>query len=159
MPVRWYLCPYDTTPGPGGNVARRCAMRRHIPRMPNAAGAVWEEVEVLGNRTLVRVRAPLAALALIDADLDFTEIPSALPTVPLARRPAVRSALNNAGYGDPEITATGWDLQQLLALVAGVRGQVRLRADRTGFEVDAGVRLPPLRLLRELVERVADDGT
>ena len=159
MPVRYYLCPYDTVPRPGiaGQIMRRCAMARHIPRIPNPAGAVWEEVEILGNHCLVRVRANAAGLSLIDADPDFREIPSDVPVIPIARRPAIQTRLESLGYASGEILATSWNTRQLLIAISAVCSEVRQRGDLAGYDITPGVRRPAPRRLRDLDDGVPDE--
>jgi len=141
MPGVWYVCPYDVVTKPGGAVGRRCAVARYIPRTPNAAGAVWRELETLGNYSLVKVNAPLVVLAQLDGDPEFRRVAAAgIDTVALSQRPVVRAFLLARGFTGDEIDGTGWDLPRLLRLLASTASDVRERADRTGFEFTAGVR-------------------
>ncbi len=158
MPTRWYICPYDAPefPPPRTGRFRRCAMYRFIPRMPNVVFAVWHELEILGNHCLVKVRAPQLVLDQIEADPDFRQIPR-LATIPGGSRPAIRTRLNALGYTDAEITATGWSLAALLALLASVRSRVRRRLDGLGFEVFTTDRLPPARPLADVEGSVPNE--
>lgn len=141
MPVRWYICPYDTVPH-GPHIGRRCAMHRHIPVVPNATGARWRELEILGNHCLVKVDASLATITVIDADPDFREIPTGT-TVPPARRAAVQTKLEALGYTAAEITGTGWAVAALRTLLASVRHIVTERPDHSGFQITPIRRAPP----------------
>lgn len=145
MPSAWFLCPYDVTTHPSGAIGRRCAMFRYLPVLGSAIAATWYELECLGNLTLVKVNAPMAMLTTISADPDFTRIPTGVTTVPAGQRPAVRSRLLAIGYTDSEITATGWNLRQIIRLIASLRHEVRERADLTGFEVVPGSPRHPRR--------------
>ena len=152
MPIRWYVCPYDRVSRRDGGIGRRCAMARHIPVIPNALGARWREIEILGNHCIVKVDAPLALLTTISADSDFREIPVGT-TVPAGQRAAVQARLEALGYTAGEITGTGWIVTALRTLIAGVRHEIQERPDQTGFIVTT-VRRPPAMRLNELDSQV-----
>src|SRR2546426_7508013 len=59
--VAWFIVPYDVSLR-HGRVVRVCAMARFIPTIPNANGDVWDEAEILGNHTLVKVVATPATV-------------------------------------------------------------------------------------------------
>jgi hypothetical protein len=135
MAISWYLCPYDMIVAPDGGRGRSCAMRRHI--LAVILGSSWDELEIMGNHTLVKVDAPLAIHTLIRADADFTEIPNPIPG---GRQAALRTKLVSLGYTDAEVTATGFSFDAVLALLASTRSNIQMSADQQTIVVVAGRR-------------------
>lgn len=65
MATAWFVVPYETRRRPPtiGPLMRFCAMDRYT----STIGPNWEEVEVLGNRALVKVSATPAQLNAIES--------------------------------------------------------------------------------------------
>ena len=94
MPVAYYICPYKTKPGHFlGRPIRYVAMDDYTPQI-YAAGGAWSEVECLGNRAIVKVRAPQELLDIGDGI--FTRLPKDRLDDSLADLPAtVKNGLKN----------------------------------------------------------------
>jgi len=115
MTTTWFLCPYDVVKDP--NLMRVCSMHRYIPYIPNKDGNVWEEVEIRGNYTMVKVSATDSILTVIRADPDFTEI--------LAKEPLTPETVNvfkTLGYAPEELPTT--TVEDLLRAVCATRSVV-----------------------------------
>lgn len=111
MAVAWFIVGYERVEILGGR-GRRCAIDRYTDQLAKAGGD-WREVEMLGNRALVKVRAPAAVLDQLATV--FRRLPKAALDEPLAdlsaaARTALRDELEDAGYSRKEITATLGDL-------------------------------------------------
>lgn len=115
------ICPYDTVERPDGRIARRCAVARYIPTVPNKDGATWDEVETLNNHTVVDIQAPQAVLDTILADPDFVE---AKPGS------ALTSVLARLGFTPDERAKLPADPRQLKDELAKVRSEVTLSPDK-----------------------------
>lgn len=152
MSVLWYLCPYDISSA-SGRVTRRCAMSRHIPSVPNADGAIWEEAEILGNHAAVKVSAPDAVHLTIQADVDFLLLPLD-GTTPVPVRAVLRSKLNALGYTDVELDATGWTRRELLRAITSVRQDI-LGPNATRDGVLFGGRIPAGKSSNDIDRRLA----
>lgn len=138
--IVWYVCPYDVTKDPDG-VLRTPAMHRYIPRVPNADGSNWDEAEILGNHIVVKVEAPLAVHATIQADPDFLVVPTG--TIPANRQAVVKTKLLALGYTDAEITATQWIAAELLARLTVAVSSIQKNAAGDGVDVLPGRRPSP----------------
>lgn len=138
--VCWYLCQYDSEVI-DGEAQRRCAMRRHIPFIPNAQGATWEEAETLGNQTLVRVEASAAMQDRIAADPDMIElVRDGRITV---RLKALSDRLTALGLTSAEKVTIGTDPQRALAFLLSLKSEITHTPDKTGFVIGS-------RLVRSL---------
>ena len=105
MPVRYYIQEYRVTRTPvdGG----REEIVRDLPiadftEQIYAAGGAWSEIEFIGNRALVKVRAPDAVLTGLDAQGWF-ELPRRALSTPLSQltvsqRNVIRAQVTAAGY-------------------------------------------------------------
>ncbi len=126
--IAWYLAPYDTERRARG-ISRVPAMARHIPTVPNADGADWEETEILGNHILVKVSAPDALHTRIGADNDFLSINA-------ASTPTIHAKLLALGYAQAELdTVAPWTLTNLLEMLANSgRSRFALNAARDGLQ-------------------------
>ena len=142
MPVRWYVCPYDTVTHLG-TVGRRPAVARHIPSIPNPEGALWDEAEILGNSIVVKVSAPAATLLLIDADVDFLNIPVDQPQIASNLRATIRGRLLALGYLLAEVSDTNYVATALLQLLTTGVSNVQVNGTGTGFVWDSSRRIAP----------------
>lgn len=143
----WFLCPYDVVMDP--TLMRRCAMWRYIPIQNNADGDKWEEVEIRGNYTMVKVSATDATLAAIRADPDFTEI---LTKEPLTK--ATTDVFKTLGYAPEELTATTPD--DLLRVVCATRSEIEANATKDDIVVTAVVLLNDTKTFDTVDVKVAD---
>lgn len=152
MAAGWFVCRYiRPLIGPYANDprGRACAMDRYTALI-RADGGDWRETEVLGNRTIVKVRASAATLTTIAADPDIIRIPVALLDDPLSslsagQRTALRNELQDMGYTLGEIhAALGSDLStitlgQLLRFAATRRRAARFDGGTQAIVCDGAV--------------------
>ena len=109
MAIAWYIAPYkinQEAPGWLKNI-RYCAMDDYTDVI-FAEGGDWTETEILGNRAIVKVRASLAILTILNSV--FKRIPKNRLDDPLSDLPtAVKQALKNEaldmGYTIAELQA------------------------------------------------------
>ena len=115
MAVAWFICGYkrkQNVPFP----ARYCSMNDFTPQI-RADGGEWREIEFLGDRALVKVRASASTLTAIAGTTGFRRIPSAaldnqLSTLTQAQRNALRNEVLDAGYTMEELNARFPNLAQ-----------------------------------------------
>jgi hypothetical protein len=152
MPIAWYLCAYTVTKQdavtsvPDGQrslpigVCRTLPIHTYIPAIPNADGATWSEIEIMGNTCLVKVDAPTAIHTAIAADPAIFAIPNRTltTTVPTNRRTAVSTKLQGLGYTTAEITGTNWNVDALLTLLTSGASPVVLNATADGITIQPG---------------------
>lgn len=127
MAVAWFVCPYRTRPRPHGQgVVRYCAMDDHTPAI-HGNGGWWAETEILGDRALVKVRAPENVMA--GLMLDGFERLAADLDAPLSgpeRARMIRIA-RDAGYTAQEVAANRQQsARDFMALLATRRRKARL---------------------------------
>lgn len=132
--VCWYLCPYELVPFRDG-VARRCAMARHIPSVPNADGADWQEQETLGNAALVRVDAPASVQAAITKDPDCVLVPDTG-----AVSGALEALIELLGFSAAEVRAAGGAPERIRELLLSAKSAVSVNPATN--EVRIGARQP-----------------
>jgi len=140
MPLGWFITPYKRRDlildgfliRPG----RYCAMDDFSEQI-FAEGGTWEEIEVLGDSAVVKVRASNALLSTIDAAPNFIAIPrrwvdltSSFANMTNGERNQINNKLQSLGYTTQEITAvmgsnlTSWrarTLDDLLGLLCSKR--------------------------------------
>lgn len=143
METAWFICPYDVRVEHGRKL-RVCAMNRHIPALPNAAGDLWDELEILNGQALVKVWGTPSAMSRIRADPDFVELPSS-GSVPST----IRDRLLLAGYAPTELVAGTIEALRMRisvvrsALALNVQGDIimsgRVPTGKTVAEVDRKV--------------------
>jgi hypothetical protein len=73
-----------------------------------ADGGRWREVEVLGNKCLVKVRSSAATIQLFVADPDFTRLPKDALSMPLSdltnqQKTRLRNVVLSLGYTTQEL--------------------------------------------------------
>lgn len=107
MPFAWYICPYGRRTWRQPNDTRYCAMDDFSSSIDADRGA-WAETEVLGDAAIVKVRASLATLLLIDAAAGFTRLPKDTLLSPLSDL----TALQKLGLRN-KILALGYTSQEL----------------------------------------------
>jgi len=108
MAIGWFIVPYKrrlNAPRP----TRYCAMD-DATTIIEANGGKWTETEILGDRALVKVRAPSAILETIAQQPNVRRVPLDRLNDPLSSLPNnVRNALKN------EITDAGYTIQEVNA--------------------------------------------
>lgn len=131
MPVAWYIIPYvRVTPPPAGLLAMRTlALNVDAPNFKN-----WREVEVLGNRAIVKVNAGAGVLSQLDAAykrLPKERLDDALSDLPNAARKALRDEVLDMGYTMEEVDnrfpngVGDFTLRQVLKFMASKRRKPR----------------------------------
>ena len=105
----------DTSPSirPDSHI-RYCAMR-DFDSLIVADGGRWDEVEIPGNRAIVKVVASQATLSTINAAPGFVRVPKdrlddPLSTLSAAQRTAIKNQILNAGYTLSEVNTAFPDL-------------------------------------------------
>lgn len=111
MPVAWFICTYKRKPDPLplGRVIRYCPMA-DFNQAIRAGGGAWAEIEVLGQRTIVKVRASAQTLTTIAGTPGFMGLRKAALTETLsdltdAQRDALRQLALDCGYSGQEVNA------------------------------------------------------
>lgn len=145
MAIGWYIVPYSRREGP--RPVRYCAMDDHTETIL-ADGGDWREVEVLGNRAIVKVRASAATLSTLNGI--FKRLPKNALNLSLSdltnpQKIALRNELTDAGYSLAEIQARfGSDLGQftlrdVLRFMATRRNKPRYDANLDEIFLDGPV--------------------
>lgn len=108
MAIGWYIVPYKRRNDPGEEVARYCAMNDYTQQIIYTYDGAWTETEILGNRAIVKVRAPAQMLEFLDTVPGFRRLPKnrlddSLADLPLGIKSALRDELLDMGYTLDEI--------------------------------------------------------
>lgn len=111
MAIGWYIVPYkrrEAGPWGVGPPARYCAMDDYTMQIIYTYDGAWAETEILGNRAIVKVRAPQAVLDFLDSVPGFRRLPKdrlddSLADLPTAVKSAIRDELLDMGYTLDEI--------------------------------------------------------
>lgn len=172
MAVAWYIVPMarrvpvertDEESGlplpPDPQVRRYCQMDDFTADLA-AVGGRWAAVEVLGQRAIVRVVAPQAALNQLANVAGFRRLPQraldlTIGDLSLATRQAIRAELEAMGYGVGEIiqdlgaALMNVTLRQVLRFAARRRRKVRYDAEVDAI-VDDGAIVMPSPTIEEL---------
>jgi len=96
MITKYYICPYDVEMRYGP--IRTNSMVRHIPYQILGV-STWEEVEILNNHLIVKVRADTGIHDKIKSDIDFTSIEDISIT-------AFKTKLIDFGYASDDLNGT-----------------------------------------------------
>ena len=121
MPVGLFIAPYKRRKDLENSrkkYVRYCAID-DFTSLIHADGGVWREIEIRGNRALVKVRAKASTLALLDAE--FKRIPTPVLSSPLSElgvgaRNALRNELQDQGHKLTSITDALGDLSEVTLL-------------------------------------------
>jgi hypothetical protein len=146
MPFAWYLCPYSRRTWRQLNDSRYCAIDDFSSAI-EADGGAWAETEVLGDNAIVKVRASLATLLLLNAASGFTRLPKDTLLSPLSdltalQKLGLRNKILALGYTSQEIqTRFGSDLGSstlldVLRFIASRRIESRYDADSQSIVFD-----------------------
>ena len=109
MPIAWYIAPYkirQNTPD-GLNNERYCAMDDYTDDIIYTDKGNWSESEVLGNRAVVKVKASVSTLTVLDGvfmRMPKDGIDDSLVAVSIAGKAALKNEGLDMGYGNIE-----WD--------------------------------------------------
>lgn len=135
MPVAWYIVPYKrraNVPRP----TRYPAIDDYTAQLV-VVGGRWSETEILGDRCLVKVRAPAAALTQLDGlykRIPKDRLDDSLTDLPAAVKTALRNELLDAGYTLAEVRArfgddlSSYTLRDVLRFMASRRLKPRYDA-------------------------------
>lgn len=109
MPLAWYIAPYNRRDA-GGRPGRYCAMDDYTDDIINTNAGFWSESEILGNRAVVKVRAPAPILVNIGQDPNIERLPNIRPLEAVsiltqAQRARLRNVALEAGYPASEFDA------------------------------------------------------
>lgn len=102
--IAWYIVPYKRDVGIA-TPARYCAIQDHTPL---GVGRAWTESEVLGDRAIVKVRAPAEMLAVLDGvyrRLPKNRLDDSLADVSVEGKRALVDEMADMGYSPAEIGA------------------------------------------------------
>jgi hypothetical protein len=144
MPFGWYIIPYKRHP---------ILPRTRYPAIDDytdvvvAAGGTWAETEILGNRCLVKVRAPAALLDSLASVPEYKRLPKdrlddSLVDLSSQIKRALRDELRDQGYTVAEIHARFGDdlgqytLRDLLRFMATRRLRPRWNAETDEIILD-----------------------
>lgn len=171
MPVGWYIVPMVRRIEPGrvddegqpiaadDRIRRYCQMDDFDADL-SAVNGRWVYAEVLGQKAIVRVVAPAAALAQLNAVPGFVRIPAhamdtTLGDLSNAQRTAIRNHLEAMGYTTGSIIQSlgsnlaNVTLRQVLRFAARRRRKVRYDAG-TDTIIDDGTIVTPSPTIEEL---------
>jgi len=105
--IGWYIIPYKRRISTGLVKDRYPEINDYSGQI-HAAGGQWAETEVLGNRCIVKVRAPVGVLNVLDAVPGFKRLPKdrlddSLADLHPSVRQALRKELIDMGYTVHEV--------------------------------------------------------
>ena len=150
----WYICPYDVLRlGRTGVIARRCAMCRYIPNVPNINAADWDEAQILGNYAVVKVYAPSTIHTQLQADVDFLLMPHT-GIIAAGQQPLVQTTLTTLGYSISDILATGFDAAAVLSLLTTAIAIIQPNLAGDGIVIQTG-RASPAKTVDDINARLA----
>lgn len=143
MPSAWYIVPYQRRPS-ANRPLRYCQIDDQTPDIL-ADGGWWSEVEILGNRAIVKVRASAAILQNLNGL--YKRLPKDVLNIGLsdlnnAQKIALRNEILDQGYTIAEIRARfGDDLGQytlgdILRFMATRRKEPRYDAETDTIVLD-----------------------
>lgn len=145
MAIGWYIVPYKRHP---------VLDRTRYPAIDDYTaqllehGGTWAETEVLGNRCIVKVRAPAAVLQVLDGlykRIPKDRLDDSLADLPAAIKRALRDELEDMGYSLAEIRARFGDdlgaytLRDVLRFAASRRRKPRWDAETDEIVLDGEV--------------------
>jgi len=114
--IGWYIVPYERDRRLGSpQPARHCALCKYNKQIWDAGGK-WTCVEVLGNRAIVKMKAPVAIHELVAGlykKLPKDRLDGSLSDLPAAAKTALKNEILDMGYTPEEVlTKFGNDLGQ-----------------------------------------------
>ena len=164
MPTGWYIIPYRRRRG-RRRPTRYVAIDDHTAQL-RTYGGDWSEVEVLGDRAIVKVRAPAAVLQALSDLPGYRRVPrdrldDSLSDLTAAAKTALRDEILDMGYTIDELRARFGDdlgaytLRDVLRFMARRRRKPRYDADTDLIVCDGPVQ--PCRDVDELDAAIAED--
>jgi hypothetical protein len=151
MPIGWYIIPYKRRPN--RPIPSRYPEIDDYSDQIRVAGGQWSETEVLGDRCIVKVRAPVGVLNAIDAVPGFKRIPrdrldDSLSDLPVGVRTALRNEVLSMGYTEQEVhdrfgsDLGSYTLRQVLRFMATRRLDTRYDSNSDEIILDGQERTP-----------------
>lgn len=146
MPIGWYVVPYkiyDRIPGAPRNM-RYCAMDDYTSEI-RADGGHWAESEVLGNQAIVKVRASVATLSMLDGQFERCpkdRLDDPLADLSTASKNRLKNLGRNMGYSTAEIRKElpndlgSYTLRDVLKLFSTKRKKPRYDPDLDAIILD-----------------------
>lgn len=140
--MAWFICSYKVDPNDAAS--RYCAMDDFTVLIRSSGGA-WSETEVLGNKAIVKVRAPAALLTTIAGTVGFYRLPTdnlnaTVGSLTNAQRTALRNQILTMGYTQAEMDALGQfntrTIAQVFSLAASRRLKPRFDPDTRSIVLD-----------------------
>lgn len=121
MAIGWFIVPYARNDRPGFLPGRICTMNDYNDAIMGNGGW-WAETEILGNRAIVKVRAPIVVLEALNSAPGFKRIPKDRLDDPLSDLPTnIKKALRD------EILDQGYTLAELRERFGNDLGDYTLR--------------------------------
>jgi hypothetical protein len=164
MPTAWFIAPYKAKPHKWPfRWARYCTMDDYTDAI-RADGGDWSEVEILGNRAIVKVRASVATLATLAGvfkRLPKDRLDDSLADLPQAVRRALRDEALDQGYSLAEVQArfgddlAGYRLRDVLRFMATRRRKARYDAANDLIVLD-GAEVACSKTLETLDDEVSE---
>lgn len=145
MAIGWYIIPYERYYPPYADIPmRHCAINNYKTEIW-AAGGKWYSTEILGNRGIVKVSAPVGILSLLDSK--YKRIPKdrlddSLSDLPTAVKIALKNEILDMGYTFVQVLARFGDdigqytLRQVLKFMATYRLKPRYDSDTDTIVMD-----------------------
>lgn len=152
MPIGWYIIPYKRRVV-SGIVQTRYPEIDDYTQQIHDNGGQWSETEVLGDRCIVKVRAPIGVLNAIDAVPGFKRIPKdrlddSLSDLPVGVKTALRNEVLDMGYTIQEVQDRfgsdlgSYTLRQVLRFMASRRFSPRYNEPTDEIVFDGQQRTP-----------------
>lgn len=104
MPIAWYIVPYKRKPFEAGKT-RYCAIDDYTKQI-FAEGGNWTETEILGNRAIVKVKAPVIILTVLNSKykrLPKNRLDDSLSDLPASVKTAIKNEILDMGYTLTEV--------------------------------------------------------
>ncbi len=154
MPIGFYIVPYSfaTKLDKKGNVIfayRRVDLCKYQEQF-ETYGVVWHEVEILGNRAIVKIKASQDILESLDIEykrLPKDKLNASLADLSQAAKDKIKNELIDMGYSLGEIKArfgndvefANYTLKDVLKFMAQRRKKPRNITDSNGVIIDIAV--------------------
>jgi len=142
MLTKHYICPYDMEVR-NGRITRTPSIYRYMPS--EVVGVKeWQEVEILGNNIIVKVRAEQTEHDKINADADFT----AIEDIPID---TLKTILTSFGYNSSDLTGT---VKDMINFSCGFKNKMAVNTAKDGLDIKEQISNPTG--IETLFDRIAD---
>ena len=154
--IAWYICPYkrdltETRP------TRYCAMDDYTQQIIYIDGGNWTEIEILGDRAIVKVRASAGTLAILDSvfkRLPKDRLDDSLSSLSSGVKNAIKNEILDAGYSSAELQGKfgndigNFTLRDVLKFMA--RRRLKPRYDNATDTVICDGAVQPVRAIEDV---------